>query len=164
MIAAASEFISNCQKLWALSVQLQLGRWAVLDSTDPQLSIQRIKPNSWPDTTSWCRINMSQRPVSVQLLAGLSPKDASVFALVTNAAAQTTAKLMSIYTGQTLHPILDEVEQRMHMAAGTLAKEYTAGGMVTIAHDEMVFMLLLQAPVETESGHVVTLYHVLSTL
>ena len=46
------------------------------------------------------RINMSQRPVSVQLLDGLSSKDASVFALVTNAAAQTTAKGVSIETGQ----------------------------------------------------------------
>lgn len=33
MIAAASEFMRYCQKLWALSVQLQLGRYAVLDGT-----------------------------------------------------------------------------------------------------------------------------------
>ncbi len=50
----------------------------------------------------------------------------------------------------------------MNMAAGTLA-EYTAGGMVSTAHDEMVLMLLLQAQAPTEAGHVVTLYHILST-
>ena len=44
----------------------------------------------------------------------------------------------------------------MNMAAGTLA-EYTAGGMVSTAHDEMVLMLLLQAQAPTEAGHVVTL-------
>ena len=33
MLAAASEFMQHCQKLWALSVQVQLGRFAVLDST-----------------------------------------------------------------------------------------------------------------------------------
>ncbi len=49
------------------------------------------------------------------------------------------------------------------MAAGTLAQEYTAGGMVTTAHDEMVLMLLLQAQGMTEAGHGVILYHVLST-
>ena len=50
----------------------------------------------------------------------------------------------------------------MNMAAGTLG-EYTAGGMVSMAHDEMVLMLLLQAQAPTEAGHVVTLYHILST-
>ncbi len=50
----------------------------------------------------------------------------------------------------------------MKMAAGTLA-EYTAGGVVRIAQDEMVLMLLLQAQAPTEAGHIVTLYHVLST-
>ena len=44
------------------------------------------------------------------------------------------------------------------MAAGTLA-EYTAVVMVSIAHDKMVLMLLLQAQASTEAGHVVTLYH-----
>lgn len=47
------------------------------------------------------------------------------------------------------------------MAAGTLA-EYTAGVMVSIAHDKMVLMLLLQAQASTlltEAGHVVSLYH-----
>lgn len=77
-----------------LSMQVQLGRYAVLDSTDLEHFIQRIRPNRWPDCASY------QRPVSVQLLDGLSPKDASVFALVTNAAAQTTAKGVSIETGQ----------------------------------------------------------------
>ena len=77
---------------------------------DPKLSIQRIRPNSWPDVASWRRINLPQRPFSVQLLAGLSPKDASVFALVTNAAAQTTAKAVAIETGQALRPLLDEVQ------------------------------------------------------
>ena len=33
MIRAASEFIHACQKLWALSVQLQLGQSAVLDTS-----------------------------------------------------------------------------------------------------------------------------------
>ena len=59
------------------------------------------------------RINMfqshSERRVSVQLLDGLSPKDASVFALVTNAAAQRTAKGVSIETGQLLRPNLGEM-------------------------------------------------------
>ncbi len=50
----------------------------------------------------------------------------------------------------------------MKMAAGTLA-EYTAGGMVITAQDEMVLMLLLQAQAPTEAGLDVTLYHVLST-
>lgn len=50
----------------------------------------------------------------------------------------------------------------MKLAAGTLA-EYTAGGMIRIAHYETVLMLLLQAQAPTEAGHVVTLYHVLST-
>jgi len=77
---------------------------------DPELSIQHIRPNSWPDTASWRRINIPQRPVSVQLLAELTPKDASVFALVTNAAAQTTAKAVAIETGQALRPLLDEVQ------------------------------------------------------
>ena len=49
----------------------------------------------------------------------------------------------------------------MHMAAGTLA-EYTAGGLVSTAQDEMVLILLLQGP--TEAGDLVTLYHVLSTI
>ena len=77
---------------------------------DPELSIQQIRPNSWPDTASWRRINIPQRPVSVQLLAKLTPKDASVFALVTNAAAQTTVKAVAIETGQTLRSILEEVQ------------------------------------------------------
>ena len=139
MIRAASEFIHACHKLWALSVQLQLGQLAVLDTSgilytcvlqcwqtaqndgpqhntgqclvaDPQLSLQRIKPNSCPHIAAWRRINMSHRPVSVQLLAELSPKDATVFALVTDAASQTTAKSVSVSTGEALSPILDEVQ------------------------------------------------------
>lgn len=46
----------------------------------------------------------------MQLLAELSPKDATVFALVTDAASQTTAKSMSVSTGEALSPILDEVQ------------------------------------------------------
>ncbi|KAL3147479.1 hypothetical protein ABBQ38_014536 [Trebouxia sp. C0009 RCD-2024] len=153
-----------CHKLWALSVQLQLGQLAVLNTSDPQLSLQRIKPNSGPHIAAWRRINMSHRPVSVQLLAELSPKDATVFALVTHAASQTTAKSMSVSTGEALSPILDEVEKRMNITAATLAEEYTEGGVVTLAHDEMVFMLLLQAEVATEAGHVVNLYSVISSL
>lgn len=164
MIRAASEFIRACHKLWALSVQLQLGQLAVLNTSDPQLSLQRIKPNSCPHIAEWRRINMSHRPVSVQLLAELSPKDATVFALVTDAASQTTAKVLSISTGKALSPILDEVEERMYITAGTLAEEYTEGGVVTLAHDEMVFMLLLQAEVATEAGRVVTLYSVISSM
>lgn len=114
MIRAASKFICACHKLSALSVQLQLGQLAVLNTSgivytmlrcwqtaqndcfygpqyntgqclvaDPQLSLQRVKPNSCPHIAAWRRINMSHRPaaVSVQLLAELSPKDATVFAL-----------------------------------------------------------------------------------
>ena len=171
IFVAASDFMHDCQKLWALNVQMQLGRYAVLDSTggsytvfqcwpicqspemcsqqtfvccvvtcvgtsvqftyltpksgrdwppmgnsqdclvaDPELSTQHIRPNSSPDTASWRRINIPQRPVSMQLLAGLSPKDASMFALVTNAVAQTTAKAVAIETGQALRPLLDEVQ------------------------------------------------------
>ncbi|DBA76298.1 TPA: hypothetical protein ACH3X1_010012 [Trebouxia sp. C0004] len=164
MIRAASEFIHACHKLWALSVQLQLGQLAILDTSDPQLCLQRIKPNSCPHIAAWRRINMSHRPVSVQLLAELSPKDATVFALVTDAASQTTAKSMSVSTGEALSPILDEVEKRMYITAGTLAEEYTEGGVVTLAHDEMVFMLLLQAEVATEAGRVVNLYSVISSM
>ncbi|KAL0030317.1 hypothetical protein WJX77_009389 [Trebouxia sp. C0004] len=104
---------------------LQLGQLAILDTSDPQLCLQRIKPNSCPHIAAWRRINMSHRPVSVQLLAELSPKDATVFALVTDAASQTTAKSMSVSTGEALSPILDEVEKRMYITAGTLAEEYT---------------------------------------
>ena len=46
----------------------------------------------------------------MQLLAELSPKDATVFALVTDAASQTTAKSLSVSTGEALSPILDEVQ------------------------------------------------------
>lgn len=55
---------------------------------------------------------MSHRPVSVQLLADLSPKDAAVSALLTDldAASQTTAKSLSVSTGEALSPILDEVQ------------------------------------------------------
>jgi hypothetical protein len=42
----------------------------------------------------------------VQLLAELTPKDASVFALVTNAAAQTTAKAVARdWAGVASHPL-----------------------------------------------------------
>ena len=57
-----------------------------------------------------------------------------------------------------------QVEKRMYMTAGTLAEEYTEGGVVTLAHDEMVFMLLLQAEVATEAGRVVNLYSVISSM
>lgn len=126
----------------------------------------------------------------MQLLAELSPKDATVFALVTDAASQTTAKSMSVSTGEALSPILDEVqimiccwaseehqvmhgrsdhldlqvEKRMYITAGTLAEEYTEGGVVTLAHDEMVFMLLLQAEVATEAGRVVNWCNVISSM
>ncbi|KAL0044004.1 hypothetical protein WJX82_001439 [Trebouxia sp. C0006] len=76
---------------------MQLGRYAVLDSTDPELSIRRITPNSWPDTASWRRINSPQRPHRLQ------PKQ-------------------WLETGQALRPILEEVEHGMNMAAGTLGK------------------------------------------
>lgn len=52
----------------------------------------------------------------------------------------------------------------MNITAGTLAEECTAGGIVTLAHDEMVLMLLLQAEVATEAGRVVNLYRVISTM
>lgn len=125
----------------------------------------------------------------MQLLANLSPKDATVFALVTDAASQTTAKSLSVSTGEALSPILDEVqtmtsckasvsrqvthscsdnldlqvEQRMYIPAGTLAEEYTEGGVVTLARDEMVFMLLVQAEVATEASRV-KMYRVISTM
>lgn len=57
-----------------------------------------------------------------------------------------------------------QVEERMCIAAGTLAEEYTEGGVVTLAHGEMVLMLLLQAEVATEAGRVVTLYSVISSM
>ncbi|KAL0029126.1 hypothetical protein WJX77_008825 [Trebouxia sp. C0004] len=81
-----------------------------------QLSLQRIKPNSCPHIAAWRRINMSHRPVSVQLLAELSPKDATVFDLVTDAASQTTAKSMSVSSGEAYNT-----------SRGTLAEEYTEG-------------------------------------
>ena len=52
----------------------------------------------------------------------------------------------------------------MYITAGTLAEEYTEGGVVTLAHDEMVFMLLLQAEVATEAGCVVNLYSEISSM
>lgn len=52
----------------------------------------------------------------------------------------------------------------MHMTADTLAQEYTAGGILTIADDEMVPILLLRAKATTEAGHAVTLYNVYNTL
>ena len=139
MIRAASDFIHACQKLWALSVQLQLGQSAVLDTSgilytcvlqcwqtaqndgpqhntgqclvaDPQLAPQRIKPISCPRITEWRRFNISHRPASVQLLAELSPKNATVFALVTDATRQTTAKTMSVSNGEALSPTFDEVQ------------------------------------------------------
>ena len=55
-----------------------------------------------------------------------------------------------------------QVEQRVHTATGTLAKEYAAGGMVNVAADEMVMMLLLQSQARTEIGRDVILYHVLN--
>ena len=57
-----------------------------------------------------------------------------------------------------------QVETRMYITAGTLAEEYTEGGVVTLAHDEVVFMLLLQAKVATEAGRVVNLYNVISAI
>lgn len=51
----------------------------------------------------------------------------------------------------------------MYITVGTLAEGYT-GGVVTLAHDEMVYMLLLQAKVATEAGRVVNLYRVISTI
>ena len=126
----------------------------------------------------------------MQLLAELSPKDA-VFALVTDSASrQTTAKSMSVSTGEALSPILDEVQtttccwasvqyqvthghshhlvlqvaKKMYITAGTLAEEYTEGGVVTLAHDQIVFMLLLQAKVATADGNVVDLYRVISSV
>ena len=57
-----------------------------------------------------------------------------------------------------------QVEKRINITAGTLAEEYTAGGVVTLAQDEMVLMLLLQAEVATEAGRVVNLYRVISTM
>ena len=52
----------------------------------------------------------------------------------------------------------------MYITAGTLVKEYTEGWVVTLAHDEVVIMLLLQAKVATEAARVVNLYHVVSTI
>jgi len=77
---------------------------------DPQLSIQHFRPNSWPDIAAWCRINLPHQPVSVHLLAGLSPKHASAFALVKDAEAQNTATSVRVYSGQALSPIHDEVQ------------------------------------------------------
>ena len=54
--------------------------------------------------------------------------------------------------------------QRKGCTAGTLAEEYTEGGVVTLAQDEVVLMLLLQAEVATEAGRVVKLYRVISTV
>lgn len=53
---------------------------------------------------------MPHRTVSVQLLNELPPTDASVFALVMNAAAKSTAKLLTLHAGQTLHANFDEVQ------------------------------------------------------
>ena len=52
----------------------------------------------------------------------------------------------------------------MYMTPGTLAQEYTEGGVVTLAHDEVVLMLLLQAEVVTEAGRRVNLYSVTSSI
>lgn len=57
-----------------------------------------------------------------------------------------------------------QVEDRMCITAGTLAEEYREGGVVTLAHDDVVSMLLLQAEVATEAGRVVKLYRVISTM
>lgn len=52
----------------------------------------------------------------------------------------------------------------MHMVAGSLSQEFTLGGIITIADDEMVPILLLQAKATTEAGHAVTLYNVYNTM
>ena len=54
-------------------------------------------------------------------------------------------------------------ETAMHLAAGTLASEYTAGGTVSAGDDEMVLMLLLQAEAGTDAGDIVSVYNVFST-
>jgi len=45
IFVAASEFIHDCQKLWALSVQMQLGRYAVLDSTGGPYTVFQCWPS-----------------------------------------------------------------------------------------------------------------------
>ena len=170
----------------------QVGIGGIFLIADPQLNLQRIMPKTWPDVTTWRRFYMSHMPeVSVQLLADLSPSNARVFAVVANAAAHFKAKAMAVHRGHELTPILQEVqarslvcghmyalwgfalvltvqrhavqvEQRVHTATGTLAKEYAAGGMVNVAADEMVMMLLLQSQARTEIGRDVILYHVLN--
>ena len=57
-----------------------------------------------------------------------------------------------------------QVEKRMNITAGRLAEEYTEGGVVTLAHGEMVLMLLLQAEAATEAGRVVNLFRVISSI
>lgn len=44
IFVAASEFMHDCQKLWALSVQMQLGRYAVLDSTGGPYTVFQCWP------------------------------------------------------------------------------------------------------------------------
>lgn len=83
----------------------------------------------------------------MQLLAGLSPEDASGFALVTNAAAQTTAKLLTMYTRQALRPIFDEV----HSSAYSLLHVYIARRALRstkrMSHHCTAFAALLQLSV-----------------
>jgi hypothetical protein len=57
-----------------------------------------------------------------------------------------------------------QVEETTNIPAGALAENYTEGGDVTLAHGEVVDMLLVQGEVATEDGRVVTLYHVTSTI
>lgn len=57
-----------------------------------------------------------------------------------------------------------QVEKRMSKSAGSLAEQYTEGGVVTLADGEMVSMLLLQAEVATEAGRVVHLYRIVSSI
>ncbi len=53
IFVAASEFMHDCQKLWALSVQMQLGRYAVLDSTGGPYNVFRYWPTcQCPDMCS----------------------------------------------------------------------------------------------------------------
>jgi len=58
---------------------------------DPQLSIPHFRPRRWIDIAEQHRITLPHQLVSVQLFAGLSPRHANEFALVTDADATNTA-------------------------------------------------------------------------
>lgn len=102
LTANAFQCCNAGQNVQPLTFQNSIGSCPM---ADPQLSIQHFRPNSWTNIAVRHRINLPHQLVSVQAFAGLSPKHASKFALVTDAEAHTTTTSVHLYRWRALSPI-----------------------------------------------------------